>query len=102
MNGQPHPGSAATEKKIYVGKGSNYYSKINVAEFIIETGSIKAGDTLMVTGPVCGVVKEKAIAVIVNGKEGKEAVKGDKITFPFETKISPKDKLYKIVEAGDE
>ncbi len=97
-----HPGSAATEKKIYVGKGSKYYPKIKVAEFIIETGSIKAGDTLMVTGPVCGVVKEKAIAVIVNGKEGKEAVKGDKITFPFETKISPKDKLYKIVEAGDE
>lgn len=98
----PCPGSAATEKKIYVGKGTKYYPKIKVAEFIIETGSIKAGDTLMVTGPVCGVVKEKAIAVIVNGKEGKEAVKGDKITFPFETKISPKDKLYKIVEAGDE
>lgn len=97
-----HPGSATTEKKVYVGKGSKYYSKINVAEFIIETGSIKAGDTLMVTGPVCGIVKEKVTTVIVNGEKGLEAVKGDKITLPFKSKISSKDKLYKIISAGDE
>jgi putative protease len=94
-----HPGSAATEKKIYVGKGSRYYPKINVAEFIIETGSIKPGDTLMITGHHCGMVKEKAATLIVNGKESEEAVRGDKITFLFGTKITAHDKLYKIVES---
>jgi len=93
-----HPGSVATEKKVYLGKGSKYYPKIKVGEFIIESGTVKPGDTLMVTGPVCGMVKEKTEILIVNGKENKEAVKGDKITFPFGTKVTPQDKLYKIVE----
>ena len=95
-----HPGSAATEKKIYVGKGSKYYPKIKVAEFIIETSAVKPGDTLMVTGPVCGMVKEKTATLIVNGKESKEAVKGDKITFPFATRVSSGDKLYKIITSA--
>ncbi|MFI5140532.1 MAG: peptidase U32 family protein [Sphingobacteriales bacterium] len=93
-----NPGSAATEKKIYVGKGSKYYPKINIAEFIIETGSIKAGDTIMVTGQYCGMVKEKAETLMVNGAPGEEAVRGDKITFPLSTKVTASDKLYKIVE----
>lgn len=94
----PHPGSAATEKKIYVGKGSKYYPKIKVGEFIIESGSIKAGDQLMITGPVIGMIKEKMDTLIVNGIKGNIAVKGDKITFPFGTKVTAQDKLYKIVE----
>jgi putative protease len=93
----PHPGSAATEKKIYVGKGTKYYPKIKVGEFIIESGNVKAGDQLMITGPVIGMVKEKMDTLVVNGEKGNQAVKGDKITFPFGTKITAQDKLYKIV-----
>ncbi len=94
----PHPGSVATEKKIYVGKGTKYYPKIKVGEFVIESGSIKAGDQLMVTGPVIGMVKEKMDILVVNGEKGNMAVKGDKITFPFNTKVTAQDKLYKIIE----
>jgi putative protease len=93
-----NPGSAATEKKIYVGKGSKYYPKIKVGEFIIESGSIKTGDTLMITGPAIGMEKEKMETLTVNGIESDIAVKGDKITFVFGTKITSQDKLYKIVE----
>ena len=93
-----NPGSAATEKKIYVGKGSKYYPKIKVGEFIIESGSIKPGDTLMITGPAIGMAKEKMETLTVNGIESDIAVKGDKITFVFGTKITSQDKLYKIVE----
>ena len=53
-----NPGSAATEKKIYVGKGKKYFSKIKVGEFLIETGSIKVGDTLLLTGPGFGLIKQ--------------------------------------------
>ncbi|HWR33913.1 MAG TPA: U32 family peptidase [Chitinophagaceae bacterium] len=94
----PHPGSAATEQKIYIGKGARYYPKIGVAEFIIESGNLKVGDTLMVTGPQCGMIKEKIEALYVNGMPGNEAMKGDKITFPFTTKVTSNDKLYKMVE----
>lgn len=93
-----HPGSAATEKKIYIGKGTVYYPNIKVGEFIIESGSIKPGDTLMITGPAIGMAKEKMETLTVNGVKNNIAVKGDKITFPFGTKVTPRDKLYKIVE----
>ncbi len=94
------PGSVATEKKIYAGRGSKYYPKIKVGEFIIEAGSVKAGDTLMINGPVIGMVKEKMETLTVNGKNASIAVKGEKITFPCGSKITAGDKLYKIVETG--
>jgi U32 family peptidase len=92
------PGSAATEKKVYVGKGSKYFSKIKVGEVILETGDIQAGDTLIITSRDFGIIKEKTDTLIVNGIESNKAVKGDLITFPCKKKITPKDKLYKMVE----
>lgn len=96
----PQPGSAATEKKIYIGKGSKYYPKISIGEFILESGSLRIGDTMMVTGPKCGMIKETISTLMVNGEPATEAVKGDKITLKFDTKVTPSDKLYKIVEAA--
>jgi putative protease len=92
------PGSVATEKKIYIGKGTKYYAKIAVGEFVLEAGKIKQGDTLMVTGPHCGMVKIKMDPLIVNGQPLPEATKGDLITFPFATKVTASDKLFKVVE----
>lgn len=93
----PNPGSQATEKKLYLGKGSNYFPKIGVGEFTIETGQLKQGDTIMVTGPSCGMVKEVRETLYVNGALAAEAIKGDKVTFPFATKVTAKDKLYKVL-----
>lgn len=91
------PGSAATEKKIYIGKGSRYYPRKKVGEFLVESGTLQVGDTLLVTGPACGMVKEPVEKLYVNGEEAQKAVKGDKITFLFATRVTPNDKLYKIV-----
>ena len=93
------PGSVATERKIYLGKGSNYFGKIKVAEFMMETGQLRVGDRVMVTGPKCGMVRIQLEALVVNGSEADKAEKGDNITFPFESKVTANDKLYKIVEA---
>ena len=95
------PGSAATEKKVYVGKGAKYYPKIKVGEFLVESGSIKTGDTLMITGPGFGMVKKKMNSLVVNGEVNTVAQKGDSITFPFEEKITSKEKVYKIVDTAD-
>ena len=93
-----HPGSAASEKKVYVGKSVKYYPKIKVGEFIVESGQINIGDTLMITGPKIGMAKEKMDTLIVNGITADIAVKGDKVTFPFSVKLTSQDKLYKMVE----
>jgi len=92
------PGSIATEKKVFLGKGTKYYPKINIAEFLIETGSISAGDTIMITGNEIGMHKETLSTLIVDGKETEVANKGQKITFPFGIKVGSNDKLYKVVE----
>ena len=93
-----NPGSAATEKKIYIGKGSKYYPKIRVAEFTIESGNIRKGDTLMLIGTDRGMKKGPIENFMVNGVQADEAAKGDNITFACDAKVSPKDKLYKIVQ----
>ncbi len=93
------PGSKAEEKKIYLGKGSNYYPKIQVGEFLVESGSLAKGDTILVLGPELGMTRETMEGLVVNGVEADQAAKGDKITFPIAAKISAKDKLYKLVKA---
>jgi putative protease len=92
------PGSMATEKKVFLGKGTKYYPKIQVAEFIIETGSLAVGDTIMITGNDIGMHRETLAQLTVNGKVASEALKGQKITFPFDKKVGANDKLYKVVE----
>lgn len=94
----PHPGSAATEKKIYIGKCTKYYSGIQVGEFLLESGSIQKGDTILITGNRFGIHKEVLNDFRVNGDEEDIAGKGDKITFPLVLKPSLNDKLYKIVK----
>lgn len=92
-----NPGSIATEKKIYLAKATKYYPNINVAEFLVETGTIRAGENLMVIGRNTGSDKIVLEELIVNGVKQAEANKGDKITFPFPKALKSNDKLYKIV-----
>ncbi|NNV54376.1 peptidase U32 family protein [Limnovirga soli] len=93
------PGSAATEKKVYIGKGSRYYPNIQVGEFDIEAGTLQPGDTIMVSGQAHGMFKETLHQLTVNGNHAIIAEKGDKLTFPITTKVAVTDKLYKITKA---
>ena len=95
----PHPGSAATEKKIYVGKCTKYYPGIQVGEFLLESGAVQKGDTILITSNRFGVHKDVLNDFRVNGEEDDIAAKGDKLTFPLPLKPSLNDKLYKIVKA---
>ncbi|MBX7182766.1 MAG: U32 family peptidase [Bacteroidia bacterium] len=94
---EKHPGSKATEKKVYIARGTKYYPKLEVAEFEIETGQIKKGDTIMVIGRDTGYDKIQLVSLFVNGQEAENAVKGDKITFKYNKGIRKNDKLYKVV-----
>lgn len=92
-----NPGSIATEKKIYLAKVTKYYPNINVAEFLLETGTIRTGEELMIIGRNTGSDKIILEELIVNGAKQSEANKGDKITFPFPKTLKSNDKLYKII-----
>lgn len=50
-------GSAATKRKIYLGKVTNYFAKPGVAEIKLETADLSIGDELIITGPTTGLVR---------------------------------------------
>lgn len=92
-------GSSATKRKVYVGKGMNYFSKIGVAEFLIESQSLQVGDDIIITGPTTGVVEAKVDEIRVDLKNVHNTTKGEYCSIPIPTKIRRADKLYKIVDA---
>ncbi len=93
-------GSRATKKKIYIGKGMNYFPKIQVAEFLMETQELNVGDEILITGPTTGVVQMIVDEIRVNLQKVDKAVKGERFSMPVGVNIRRSDKLYKIVDAN--
>lgn len=91
-------GSCATEKKVYVGKGVKYFSKLGVAEFAIEASEISVGDKLLVTGPTTGVMYLDATEIRYDLNSVETAHKGERISLPVPDKVRPSDKLFKLVK----
>jgi len=90
-------GSNATERKVYVGKATKYYSKLGVGEFQIEATTFRLGDRLLVTGPTTGVMYLTATEIHDNdGKPVSEAPQGQRIAIPVTDKVRPSDKLFKL------
>ncbi|MFW6042888.1 MAG: peptidase U32 family protein [Marinilabiliaceae bacterium] len=90
-------GSLATRKKVYIGKGTNYFPKIGVAEFLLETRELEVGDEILITGPTTGVVEMKVPGIRVDEEPVQRARKGDRLSMPVDVKIRRSDKLYKWV-----
>lgn len=90
-------GSGATKRKVYIGKGIKYFSNIGVAEFLMETQSLKVGDEILVTGPTTGAVSQVVDEIRVDLKPVQETVKGEKFSIRLTEKIRPSDKLFKVI-----
>ena len=92
-------GSNATERKVYIGKGVKYFSRLGVAEFTVEATTFKLGDKLLVTGPTTGVMYLTATEIHDNdGRPVEEAPQGTRIAIPVTGKIRPSDKLFKLIK----
>ena len=94
-------GSKAKMRKVYLGKGTNYFSKIGVAEFLMETHTLKKGDSILITGPTTGVIETIVNEIHTDKGEVEEAIKGDLCAFKLDTPIRKSDKLYKMVPATE-
>ena len=93
-------GSAATERKIYVGKGVKYFSNLGVAEFLVEAAELNVGDKLLVTGPTTGALFLTADEMRVDLKPVPTVHKGEHFSIKCD-KIRPSDKLYKLVSTDE-
>jgi len=91
------PGSIATRKKIYIGKGLKYFDRIQVAEFQMESGTLDVGDEILITGPSTGVIETTVTELRVADVDHISVKKGDLISFPLPQKIRLGDKLYKVL-----
>ena len=89
-------GSAATQRKIYVGKGIKYFNNIGVAEFLVEAADVSVGDKLLITGPTTGAVFMTLDEARVDLKPVDTVHKGEHFSMKME-KMRPNDKLYKLV-----
>lgn len=94
-------GSSSTKTKVLIGKGIKYFSKLGVAEFQIESRSLKVGDEILITGPTTGAVTTIVDEIRVDLKPVDEAVKGERFSIKLKEKIRPSDKLFKWVNTED-
>ncbi len=92
-------GNQATVRKMYVGKITNYYTNIGVAEIKIETNSLALDDEIKIIGPTTGVYEDVISEIRVDLTTVDEAAKGDVCSVRVKELVRRGDKLYKIVPA---
>lgn len=93
------PGSAATRKKVYIGRGAKYYDRIGVAEFECVAYSLQVGDEVIVTGPTTGYVETRVESIHLADGPTAEVTQGQVFSIPLPERIRPSDKLYKLLPA---
>jgi len=91
-------GSEATKRKLYVGKVTNFFNQINVAECYIETNEVQVGDELLFIGSTTGSHLEKISEIRINLLPAEKAVKGDYFSIPVTEKLHRNDKIYKWID----
>ena len=69
-------GSKATHKKVYIGKCTNFFQKIGVAEFLLEAQTLSVGDEILVTGETTGAYEDVIEEVRVDLKPVETVEKG--------------------------
>ena len=97
-----HYGSVATERKVYCGKITNYFTKIGVAEILVEATELHKGDKLLITGPTTGVVEYTVDDVRVDDQSVETVNKGIRCSIASKTLLRRSDKVYRIIKAKAE
>ncbi|GAB1359215.1 peptidase U32 family protein [Porphyromonadaceae bacterium] len=95
-------GSEATKQKVYIGKGIKYFSKLGVAEFLVETRDLHEGEELLITGPTTGAVTLEAKELYVDLKPANVVKKGERFSIKVPERIRPSDKLFVIKNRKEE
>lgn len=101
-------GSHAMRRKTYVGKVTNWYDRLSVAEILIESYSIKVGDEYLAIGQTTGVYEGRIEEVRVDLKPVQEARKGELCSIPVafpkdwkgDRKLRRGDRIYLWKEEG--
>lgn len=94
-------GSAATRQKVYVGKVTNFYKRLSVAEIAVEASTLEAGDTIWFTGATTGMVEQRADEIRLDETAVAVVRQGDICSIKTEVPIHRGDRLYKEIDRID-
>lgn len=95
-------GSQATKRKVYIGKITNFFSKLGVAEVKIETHNLTLGEEIKIIGPTTGVYEDVISEIRVDLQSVEKTIKGELCSIPVKSLVRRQDKLYKVIEVDDE
>lgn len=93
-------GSSATKRKVYVGKVTNFFKNLSVAEVLIEAAPLHVGEELLIMGESTGVVEFTPEEIRVDQKAVETALQGEYCSVKVPRLIRRGDKLYKMVDAS--
>lgn len=91
-------GSVATKRKVYVGKITNFFKKIGVAEIILESDHIAVSDTVLIMGNSTGVVEETLTEIRFNNLSVQNANKGQIVSVKLNNLVHRNDKVFKWID----
>ena len=92
-------GSSATKTKILLGKCTNYFSNIGVAEFTMQSAEMTIGDEVLIIGPTTGVVEVTIEEIRVDLKPTDKVIKSDVFSMKVPELVRRGDVLYKVVDS---
>ncbi|MCQ2118970.1 MAG: U32 family peptidase [Bacteroidales bacterium] len=102
-------GSNSTRKKVYCGKVTDWFSKIGVAEILVESEGMAVGDEVLIVGETTGVIEMTVPEIRYELKPVEKVTKGQlcsiPVTFPDDIrtpggkKVRRGDRLYIWKEA---
>ena len=94
-------GSSATKRKVYVGKVTNYFRKVGVAEIWVEAAPLERDSELLFMGATTGALECRADEIRVAEQAVDTAPQGEFCSLRTPVPVHRGDKLYKVVDAEE-
>jgi len=92
-------GNQATERKVYIGKVTNYFSKLNVAEIKVESHDLSVKDEIKIIGKTTGVYEDHISEIRLDLEPVEKVEKGNLCSIPVKELVRRNDKVYRVVKA---
>lgn len=92
-------GSLATERKLYVGKITNYFSNIGVAEILVEANELFCNDKILIIGSTTGVLETIVKEIRIDDQSVTVSPKSVRCSIPLDSLVRRSDKVYRVIQS---
>jgi len=94
-------GSQATRRKVYVGKVTNWFARIGVAEILVEATDLHRGDNLLFIGHTTGMLEMKAEDLRVDLEPAEVCHQGIRCSVAVPLDAMPEDRVNPDAAPGE-